>query len=438
MFAAIFSRAVSSFIRMKSSTLRKLVVIGALLMICVLAAQVYWLQKTYALEEKEFNVKVHSALNEVVQRIRLSQRDSMPFIEAVERPAANYYIADIKYRINGDSIENYLKQALEENDLFTTYQFGIYNAATKKFEHVETESFNPEDSPHIQPFPSIHKDENYLAVLFTNRRKYIISEMNFWIFSTLALILVIIAFAVTLLILLRQKLLSEIQKDFINNMTHEFRTPISTIQLSIEVLKQATPVQQNARLLNYTRIIEHESAHLEQQVERVLQIAQIERANPRLQIEKLDAHAIIQRCVMDFEYMIQQKSGRFILNLQARQTCIEADAVHFTNILFNLIDNAIKYSPVPVITLHTWNDAQRIFISVQDNGIGIPRQYHKLLFSQFFRVPTGNLHEVKGFGLGLNYVKLYTRAFKGKVSVESEPGKGSNFTLSFPLCKTSG
>ncbi|QOR75102.1 MAG: HAMP domain-containing histidine kinase [Thermoflavifilum sp.] len=423
---------------MKSSTLRKLVVIGALLMICVLAAQVYWLQKTYALEEKEFNVKVHSALNEVVQRIRLSQRDSMPFIEAVERPAANYYIADIKYRINGDSIENYLKQALEENDLFTTYQFGIYNAATKKFEHVETESFNPEDSPHIQPFPSIHKDENYLAVLFTNRRKYIISEMNFWIFSTLALILVIIAFAVTLLILLRQKLLSEIQKDFINNMTHEFRTPISTIQLSVEVLKQATPVQQNARLLNYTRIIEHESAHLEQQVERVLQIAQIERANPRLQIEKLDAHAIIQRCVMDFEYMIQQKSGRFILNLQARQTCIEADAVHFTNILFNLIDNAIKYSPVPVITLHTWNDAQRIFISVQDNGIGIPRQYHKLLFSQFFRVPTGNLHEVKGFGLGLNYVKLYTRAFKGKVSVESEPGKGSNFTLSFPLCKTSG
>jgi two-component system phosphate regulon sensor histidine kinase PhoR len=438
MFAVIFSRAVSFFIRMKSSTLRKLVVIGALLMICVLAAQVYWLQKTYALEEKEFNVKVHSALNEVVQRIRLSQRDSMPFIEAVERPAANYYIADIKYRINGDSIENYLKQALEENDLFTTYQFGIYNAATKKFEHVETESFNPEDSPHIQPFPSIHKDENYLAVLFTNRRKYIISEMNFWIFSTLALILVIIAFAVTLLILLRQKLLSEIQKDFINNMTHEFRTPISTIQLSVEVLKQATPVQQNARLLNYTRIIEHESAHLEQQVERVLQIAQIERANPRLQIEKLDAHAIIQRCVMDFEYMIQQKSGRFILNLQARQTCIEADAVHFTNILFNLIDNAIKYSPVPVITLHTWNDAQRIFISVQDNGIGIPRQYHKLLFSQFFRVPTGNLHEVKGFGLGLNYVKLYTRAFKGKVSVESEPGKGSNFTLSFPLCKTSG
>mgnify|MGYP002478075404 FL=1 len=407
-------------------------------MICVLAAQVYWLQKTYALEEKEFNVKVHSALNEVVQRIRLSQRDSMPFIEAVERPAANYYIADIKYRINGDSIENYLKQALEENDLFTTYQFGIYNAATKKFEHVETESFNPEDSPHIQPFPSIHKDENYLAVLFTNRRKYIISEMNFWIFSTLALILVIIAFAVTLLILLRQKLLSEIQKDFINNMTHEFRTPISTIQLSVEVLKQATPVQQNARLLNYTRIIEHESAHLEQQVERVLQIAQIERANPRLQIEKLDAHAIIQRCVMDFEYMIQQKSGRFILNLQASQTCIEADAVHFTNILFNLIDNAIKYSPVPVITLHTWNDAQRIFISVQDNGIGIPRQYHKLLFSQFFRVPTGNLHEVKGFGLGLNYVKLYTRAFKGKVSVESEPVKGSNFTLSFPLCKTSG
>jgi len=438
MFASAYSAAVSSFTRMKSSTLRKLVVVGALLMTCVLAAQVYWLQKTYALEEKEFNVKVHSALNEVVQRIRLSQRDSTPFIEAVEQPVPNFYIADIKYRINGDSIENYLKRALEENDLFTSYQFGIYNATTRKFEHVETESFNPDDNPRIQPFPPVDKkDEDYLAVLFTNRRKYIISEMNFWIFSTLALIIVIIAFAITLLILLRQKLLSEIQKDFINNMTHEFRTPISTIQLSAEVLKQAAPVKQNPRLMNYTRIIEHESSHLEQQVERVLQIAQIERANPLLHIEKLDVHAIIQRCVMDFEYKIQQKSGRFVLDLQADQTCVEADAVHFTNILFNLIDNAIKYSPVPVVTLHTWNDSQKIYISVQDNGIGIPRQYHKLLFSQFFRVPTGNLHEVKGFGLGLNYVKLYTRAFKGRVSVESEPGKGSNFTLSFPICKIS-
>ncbi|MBX5439685.1 MAG: HAMP domain-containing histidine kinase [Thermoflavifilum sp.] len=423
---------------MKSSTLRKLVIVGALLMTCVLAAQIYWLQKTYALEEKEFNVKVHSALNEVVQRIRLSQRDSTPFIEAVERPETDYYIADIKYHINGDSIENYLKRALEENDLFTSYQFGIYNASTHKFEHVETESFNPEDSPHIQPFPPIHKEEDYLAVLFTNRKKYIIGEMNFWIFSTLTLIVVIIAFALTLLILLRQKLLSEIQKDFINNMTHEFRTPISTIQLSAEVLKQAAPIQQHPRLLNYTRIIEHESSHLEQQVERVLQIAQIERANPRLHIEKLNVHNIIQRCIMDFEYLIQQKSGRFNLRLEATQTCVEADALHFTNILFNLIDNAIKYSPTPIITVRTWNDAQKIYISVQDNGIGIPRQYHKMLFSQFFRVPTGNVHEVKGFGLGLNYVKLYTRAFKGKVTVESEPGKGSNFTLSFPLCKTSG
>ncbi|MCL6523265.1 MAG: HAMP domain-containing histidine kinase [Thermoflavifilum sp.] len=422
---------------MKSSTLRKLVVVAAILSVCILAAQIYWLKKTYALEEKEFNVKVHSALNEVVQRVRLSQHDSAPFIEAVERPTINYYIANIKYRINGDSIENYLKSALEENDLFTSYQFGIYNAAKGKFEHIETVSFNPEENNHIRPFPPLQKDYDYLAVLFTNRQKYIIGEMNFWIFSTLMLIIMIIAFALTLLVLLRQKLLSEIQKDFINNMTHEFRTPISTIQLATEVLKKSACIQQNNRLLNYTRIIENETSHLERQVERVLQIAQIEKGVPQMHIEKVDVHTVIQHCVLDFEHRLQQKSGQFILELQAKETCVEADAVHFTNILFNLIDNAIKYSQQPIITLRTWNEHQRVYISVQDNGIGIPKQYHKLLFSQFFRVPTGNLHEVKGFGLGLNYVKLYTRAFKGKVHVESEPGKGSNFTLSFPTCKIS-
>jgi two-component system, OmpR family, phosphate regulon sensor histidine kinase PhoR len=421
------------FVLMKSATLQKLVIAAALLMAGVLGAQLYWLKKTYALEEKEFNVKVHSALNAVVQQIRISQQDYAPFIEAVDRPSLNYYIANIKYLINGDSIENMMKKEFEENDLFTSYQFGIYNAKTQKFEHVEFESFSPSDNKTSDRlFPAIKKNYNYLAVLFTNRTRYIISEMNFWIFSTIALILMIIAFAITIFILLRQKLLSEIQKDFINNMTHEFRTPISTIQLSTEVLKNSANVQSNPRLFNYATIIENEAGHLEEQVEHVLQVAKMERHGHHLKNEKVDVHSILQQSVQDFSQLVTQKNGSFDLRLYADNPIIEADKLHFTNIVFNLFDNAIKYSNEPNIIITTNNEKNGIYLSVKDNGVGIPRQYQKMLFSKFFRVPTGNLHEVKGFGLGLNYVKLYTKAFHGRVFVESEPGKGSIFTLYFP------
>lgn len=418
---------------MKSSTLQKLVISAVLLMAGVLGAQLYWLKKTFALEEEDFNVKVHSALNAVVQQIRISQKDFAPFIEAVHRPQLDYYTADIKYRINPDSIETMMKRAFEANDLYTSYQFGVHDGRTGKYLDVQTESFGPSKGPSdLIPFPAAGNKTDFLAVLFTNRKNYIISEMNFWIFSTGALILMIIALGLTIFILFRQKLLSEIQKDFINNMTHEFRTPISTIQLSADVLKNSEQLRSYPRLQNYSTIILNEAGHLEKQVEGVLQVAKMEKHAQHLKREPVDIHEVIGQTVQDFSQLISQKQGRFLLELKAENTLIRADALHITNILFNLVDNAIKYSPKPEVIISTYNDQKGIYISVEDQGVGIPGKYHKLLFSKFFRVPTGNIHEVKGFGLGLNYVKLYTRAFRGRVGVESEVGKGSIFTLYFP------
>lgn len=417
---------------MKSSTLRIIVTGATILIVLVMGAQLYWLKKTYALEEKAFNVKVHSALRSVVEAVRFARKDNTPFAEMITQPRPNYFIARLKYPADSDEVEFLLKKAFEEYNVFTSFRFGLYNAATGQWEHQRfITSGETSDGYSSESLPVIRQPYNYIGVLFPNRRAFIIHEMDFWIYSTLLLLLVIIGFAITIFKLLRQRQLSEIQKDFINNMTHEFRTPISTIQLSTEVLKKNRSVNADPRLFRYASIIENEVNHLEGQVDRVLQVAKMEKHALHLEKEPVNIHEVIAQTVQDFDHAIRQKGGLFWLELKATRPVLTADRLHFTNILFNLVDNAIKYAVQPEVTITTADDGRGVMVSVADNGIGIPQKYHKFLFTKFFRVPTGNLHEVKGFGLGLNYVKLYTRAFNGNIVMQSEPGKGSIFTLRF-------
>jgi two-component system phosphate regulon sensor histidine kinase PhoR len=417
---------------MKSSTLRTIVIGVTTLIVLVMGIQLYWVSKTYALEEKEFNIKVNSALRSVVEAIRFSHKDTSPFAGVITQPRHDYFIADTKYKADSDEVEFLLKKAIEEYNIFTNFKFGIYNTEEKKLTHIRYIPSGQTDQDPGTPLPLIDKPYNYIGVLFPNRESFIIHQMDFWIFSTIFLLLVIIGFGISIFKLFRQKQLSEIQKDFINNMTHEFRTPISTIQLSTEVLKNNKAIQDNQRLFHYASIIENEANHLENQVDRVLQVAKMESRSLQLEKEPINVHDIICQTVHDFENTIRQKNGRFRLDLQATRPVIIADRLHFTNILFNLADNAIKYADKPEVVFHTADEKKGIRICIQDNGPGIPQKYQKFLFTKFFRVPTGNLHEVKGFGLGLNYVKLYTKSFDGEVQLKSEPEKGSNFILRFP------
>lgn len=417
---------------MKSSILRTIVISVTVLLILIMGVQLYWVSKTYNLEQKEFNIKVNSALRSVVEAIRFSHKDTSPFAGAISQPFKDYFIADTRYLADTDETDFLLKKAIEEYNIFTTFKFGVYDVKEKRLVHIRYEPSTDSEPDQGEELPLIHKPYNYIGVLFPDRERFIIHEMGFWIFSTFILLLVITGFAISIYKLFRQKQLSEIQKDFINNMTHEFRTPIATIQLSTEVLKKNDFIVNNKRLFQYTSIIENEATRLEGQVDRVLQVAKMENHTIHLETEPTDVHQIIKQIVHDMENTIQQKNGCFNLDLQADHPVIQADKLHFTNIIFNLTDNAIKYASQPVVTFHTANQKEGIYISIKDNGIGIPEKYRKFLFKKFFRVPTGNLHEVKGFGLGLNYVKLYTNYLNGTVHLESELGKGSNFILYFP------
>jgi two-component system phosphate regulon sensor histidine kinase PhoR len=227
------------------------------------------------------------------------------------------------------------------------------------------------------------------------------------------------------------------QKDFVNNMAHEFKTPISTIAVSAETISKPDIIERPERLYSYVNIIKNETNRLSNQVDRLLQIAKMESDKIDLHEEKTDLHELIRELLPNLSIRADEQQGRLSLRLDALHHLIMADRVHLINILYSLVDNALKYTErVPSIEIHTWTEGGDLFLSVKDNGIGIAEEHRRKIFDKFFRVPTGNIHNVKGFGLGLHYLKLVVTAHKWKIKVESEKNKGSNFIISIPYLKT--
>ncbi len=269
---------------------------------------------------------------------------------------------------------------------------------------------------------------------------YIVEPENYFknhlatllIFAALFTSIIIAAFVLTIRTMLSQKKLSEIKSDFINNMTHEFKTPIATIQLASDALNNEKVISNEEQIRYYSGIIKEENRRMNKQVEKILQAAQLERDEIKLQLKKIDVHQIIAKVAEHTKLQMEEIGAAFETQLQAQSTTILADEVHFTNIMYNLVDNAIKYSKEnPRIRIATKNVGNQIKIKVADNGIGMDKETVGHIFEKFFRAHTGNIHNVKGFGLGLTYVKNIVQAHRGKVEVSSEPGIGSTFTLYF-------
>lgn len=263
---------------------------------------------------------------------------------------------------------------------------------------------------------------------------YILRSMS-WIIggSILFTLIIITAFALTVFAMLRQKKLSDIKSDFINNMTHEFKTPLATISLAIDAIGNEKVVKDRDKILYFSGIIKEENKRMHRQVETILQSALLDRQDIRLNPQAVDVHEIIQKSVHNLELQLKDLHGEVRLELNATNSIVNADEVHFSNMISNLLDNALKYSEgPPLIILQTANHKHHIVITVTDNGIGMNRETLARIFEKFYRAHTGNLHNVKGFGLGLAYVKAIVDAHDGKIRVESSPGKGSKFEMEFP------
>ncbi|MFN4145565.1 MAG: sensor histidine kinase [Runella sp.] len=350
----------------------------------------------------------------------------------------------VEERINRFVLDSLLRKSLYERGISIGYEFAIRNSAhqtilfsTNSFEadHSRTPLFSATLFPN-----EINNIPSQLLVYFPERRSFILHNMGFLLASSLALLLVFLGcFYVAVSTIIKQKKLSDIKNDFINNMTHEFKTPLSTISLAVNMAHEHTASAHSPHhhLQRYLGIIQAETQRLGNHVEKVLQMALLDRGEIKLRPTSVHIHDLLERVLNHFSLQLEQRNADITLQLEAEQEIIEADEVHLTNILTNLIDNATKYSP-DSLCLHiaTQSDESSIKISVSDRGQGMTPEQLSKIFEPFYRVPTGNLHDVKGFGLGLSYVKKMIEAHGGSIEVKSKPKEGSTFTIYLPVCMT--
>lgn len=419
---------------MSRLTFRIVIALAVLSITGITITQIYWVRKAFDLKANQFNADVNRALENVASRIHDINKTPIPANSLVDQESSNYFTVMVNGPIDSNLLGFLLKNEFDRSNITADYEFGVYDCSKQCM--TGGNYISPTKNkipPSLSELPALKMDGYYFGVRFPQIEANLISQMGIWGFSSVVMLVVIFFFAYTLFVILKQRRLSEVQKDFINNMTHEFKTPLSTIAISTGVLKDPSIVQAPERLINYATIIENETNRLKQQVERVLQMARLEKNNLTLKRETTDLHELISESVKNNTVALQKKSGKFELYLNAENSLVNIDKLHFSNVLYNLMDNAIKYCTIaPTITITTSSSHHQFTLDVKDNGIGISEDNLKKIFHRFYRVPTGNLHDVKGFGLGLNYVKLVVESHGGKIMVNSKMGSGSTFTILLP------
>ncbi len=369
----------------------------------------------------------------------------------------NLLLADrpIEERIDRRSLDTLLRQALQERGIGIPFSYGVRTKSQPGFLFTSSGMANFDGNGYKAAlFPNnLVESGNYVYVSFPTQQQFILNRLSFTLGASAVLILVILAcFYIAISTIVRQKKLADIKNDFINNMTHEFKTPISTISLAVEMAQDqlqssgglpntltnpTTP--EPARLTRYMGIIRDETRRLGSHVEKVLQMALLDRGEIKLKLQPVNVHDVIEKVLNNIGLQIEQRAGEVDLVFEADQEIVEADEIHLTNILYNLVDNAIKYSPEsPHITIQTRSLSDGISITVADQGLGMTKEQISRIFEKFYRVPTGNRHDVKGFGLGLSYVKKMVDEHHGQIRVDSQPGRGSSFEIVIPYKTSEG
>lgn len=419
---------------MKNATIRLIFILALLSSAGIISTQVYWVKRAYDLEEREFNLTANNALRNVALKIWDMKKVQPAVYNIVDNVAPGYFIVQINDHVDADVLRHFLREEFEKRNLITDFEFGMYDCMSDtlmNYSYVHMSGSNESFEP-VMDFPKLSRENYYFGVFFPHRKNYVASQLSIWILSSLVLLFVLLFLGYVVFAILKQKKLSEVQKDFVNNMTHEFKTPLATIQLSAEVLKNPDIVQKPQRLLNYATIIDNEASQLALQVERVLQMAHAEKGEIQLRKQPLIWQDLIREVGNSFENMLARKDAVLHLHLPEEPVHYTGDKLHLKNAISNLIDNSLKYAEEnPVIDIHLKESNKQIKIDVTDNGMGIDKIHQKMLFKRFYRVPTGNIHNVKGFGLGLNYVRIIARAHGGEVICNSKPNKGSTFSLIF-------
>jgi len=358
-------------------------------------------------------------------------------------------------RFTLDEITNYIGKELEDHGIRSKYEYGVFSEDTKSmvienghyvYEDASAKDFLPNQKNlyttdyKVHLFNSDGKTAGWISVFFPNESSFVWKQV--WVnilASILFTLLILFCFAYTINVIITQKKLSSMKTDFINNMTHEFKTPIATISLAADSITSPMIAGKSDKVQRFANIIKQENKRMNSQVEKVLQMAMLDKKDFNLKLTQLDLHDVINSAIENINLQVEKKGGNAYADLKAEKPFVEGDMTHISNIINNLLDNANKYSPEePEISVHTRNVPNGVEVIVKDRGIGMTKEARKSIFDKFYRVHTGDLHDVKGFGLGLSYVKAMMTAHKGVIDVKSELGKGSSFILFFPFQVNAG
>ena len=419
---------------MRKQQLRFVVLLGAISIIGIITVQTYFLTKAWSIKEKQFQQSLVIALKNVAEKICLLNQAAPLYANPVRQLTSNYFVVDVNSMIDANVLEHFLKNEFEKLNIKTDYEYAIYDCHSDRMVYGNYISVTGSGEHALQGknLPKYHEYLYYFGIHFPALRKTIAADMTILFFFTFILLLSVFFFAYAIFVILQQKRLSELQKDFINNMTHEFKTPISSINISADIITHPDIVHDPQRLSTYGWIIKKENQRLNLLVEKVLQIARIEKGGVQLKKELVDLNTFVQTVVNNFKTNLNPES-KLETSLDKDVIRIDADVLHLTNVFYNLIDNSLKYAgEKPVIQIQTIKEQNFIFIVFSDNGPGIDIKYRKLIFHKFFRIPSGNIHDVKGFGLGLFYVKNICVAHKWNIRLVSKPGSGAIFRIEIP------
>ncbi len=418
---------------MKGKALKYIIFLATVSITGVLFIQFVFFKNSYNFTEKQFRESTTVALKEVAWQILQETGNTASYdsITPVEIVSQNCYIVNIDAVFDKDLLKSHLSEELKKHDIYADFEFAIYDPETEQMEDATLISNDTTELASEFNFPINENYTNYFTVHFPNRSSYFNARLSVWYFFTGLLVIVVLFFGYTLWVIIRQRQLSEIQKNFINNLTHELKTPISSIGLAAQVINDKKILETPQRLFEYARIIQEQNNRLVKNVEKVLNMASIEKSRIRLNLEEINLSEFLEETTAHFKQSDSGQKAKIETRLNEVVAIIPADKFHFTNLVVNILENAVKYcEKEPQITIGLIQKKKHYELKFTDNGIGISKEHRKKIFKKFYRVPTGNVHNVKGFGLGLDYVYKIVKAQNWKIGVDENPNGGSIFTLS--------
>ena len=419
---------------MRSATFKWIILLSTIIIGLLVAAQLYWLYKIYNYEQKEFNTSVIKSIKGLYEDLELTDSNTSHLQEMIEQPNANTFLVRIDSIPPKDTLLNSLLNNLEDFGVFADCKVALYNDDTHSYlfqQYLPTAiTRHPEsDGADLILYPRKYA---YVHLFFPHRNSYIIKEMNWWIVASIILLLILIALGYSIFHLYKQKFLNEVQNDFIRNVTHEFQTPLTTLTVGLDMISKPGMAEHPEKLAKYARLMQGQTDYLKHHIENLMKVMKTEATGMAMEKEAVAPNELIKNAITQLYAVIEEKHAVIEFHPEPANATILADKNNLYVAFVNIISNAVKYAKDPLVIIETKSINGTYTISVKDNGVGIDKRYQKKLFKKFYRVPTGDIHNVKGLGLGLYFVKKVIDAHKGTITLNSIAGIGTEFVIELP------